>query len=187
LSFFFYAIFRFVATHCYTPVILYVYFFKNNFLFFFLPVDRLYLYVYMCFFFLWVYFYLYAMTCCLSYFWYCCNDIDLCMYVAVQQWSTKLLFLFFLFNIANNRNKKNKNKRIYFVSFKCDKLFYFLSPLCSFSFVFFQSTLQTSSFSFCTIDHINRMCLCGRVSFRNFILLLLYQRKKSTKKKTKYY
>jgi len=140
LSFFFYATFRFVATHCYTPVILYVYFFKNNFLFFFLPVDRLYLYVYMCFFLSVFLFICNDMLSVLSMVW--CNDIDLCMYVAVQQWSTKLLFLFLLFNIQIIETKTKE-----FISFllNATSYFFFVSSLF-FQFCFFQSTLQTSSF-----------------------------------------
>lgn len=68
-----------------------------------------------------LYLYFYAMKCCVRRFlmvWWC-NDIDLCLYVAVQQWSTtKLLSLLFVHNSCSRKNiTQNKKKEIHWHSF----------------------------------------------------------------------
>ena len=92
---FFYAIFRFVATCCCTAIDCFghICFSHSNSRSSFVLVC---LYV----FFFSMYFFLYMqwhVVCLLYGIW--CNDIVQCLYVAVQQWSTKLLFLFHFLHI----------------------------------------------------------------------------------------
>jgi hypothetical protein len=106
-----------------------------------------------------------------------CNDIDLCMYVAVQQWSTKLLFLFLLFNIQIIETKTKE-----FISFLLNATsYFFLVSSLFFQFCVF-SKYVADFFFFLHYRSHKQNVFVWKSFFRNFILLLLYQRKNQPKK-----
>ncbi len=147
LSFFFYAIFRFVATHCCTPMILRMctcLFFSTHFAYIYLCVC-VYVFLFTCNYIIFVLFVLFLVF----------MQRYRCLYVAVQQWST--IF-----------NTQIKSFLLDCQCFFCvlNKLFFLFSLLLLFQngltlcLLFVLSVSFYLFFSFCIIDNIRRVCVC---------------------------
>jgi hypothetical protein len=150
LSFFFYAIFRFVATHCCTPMILRMctcLFFSTHFAYIYLCVC-VYVFLFTCNYIIFVLFVLFLVF----------MQRYRCLYVAVQQWSTIFNTQIKSFLLDCQCFFLRVEQAIFSLlsSSSFSKWIDFMSPLCSFSFVlsflFFLHYRQ----------HTQSVCVCVR-------------------------